>query len=67
MSIPNRDLQEYLSLERYVQQHQKIKGVIVPLVFDGLRDETIRNNVVSLIDRAEHMLGFETPVSFFES
>ena len=50
VSLPNASLQEYLLLERYVQQHLKIKGVIVPLVFDDLREDGIRDEMVAFVD-----------------
>jgi hypothetical protein len=50
ISLPNANLQEYLFVERYIQQHLKVKGVIVPLVFDDLREDGIRDEIADLVD-----------------
>ena len=52
VSVPNANLQEFLLLDRYVQQHVKIKGLIVELPFIGLREEGIRSELAAFVDSA---------------
>jgi len=50
VSMPNANLQEYLVLERYLEQRLPIRGIIVSLVFDDLREDGIRNELLDLLD-----------------
>lgn len=50
VSLPNANLQEHLLLDRYIGQHLTVKGVIVPLVFDDLREEGIREELTGFVD-----------------
>ena len=43
-SLPNANLQEHLALALYVESRIPIRGVIIPLVFDDLREDGLRDD-----------------------
>jgi hypothetical protein len=49
LSLPNASLQEFFILSQYITSNVKIKGLIMELVFDDLREDNIRNEFSKIL------------------